>query len=378
MQPDKKTRGKVVILTSVHQYPDTRIYEREALTLATHGYELTLIVTGSQPHRTAENIRIVSIPRPGRRSGRLLNWPRFLKAALAQRADIYHFHDPDLLFVGVLIRLLTGRPVIYDCHEPNREVLGEREWLPRILRVPLGLIFEVVERSLAGLLSAVIIANPGQQAQFPAATLVRNFPKLEAYDLQRHPAVHSNQIVHLGEMSPARGITDFVQACGRVTHKNMKAILVGKYGDEETRLAVDRLKAAYDLNGCLKHMGMVPYQQVLDLLNQSAIGIVPFRNKPALRLSVPTKMFEYMACALPVIATDLPTTTPFIQEADCGLIIPPEDPTALAEAITYLLDHPEESRRLGINGRRMVVEKYNWACEGDKLLELYQDLLSGA
>ena len=373
MRPAKK----VLILTSVHRPFDTRIYKREAISLAEAGYEVSLVATDTASQRTAVGINLIGIPKPIGRLGRIFNWPRFVKIALAHKADFVHFHDPDLLLAGVVIKLLTGKPVIYDCHEPYREALEERNWLPKWIRSVAGFTFEWLEKNLSKWFFTVVVATSGQQQlHFPKATVIRNFPELGIFDLQKQPAENSKLIVHIGESSVARGITDIIEACRWINRADFKVVLAGKFDDVKTERAVKQRIARYGLDERVQCVGVLPYEQMLALLSQAAIGLVLYRETPALRLSIPTKLFEYMACALPVVATNLPSITPFIEETECGLLVPPEDPKALALAITYLLDHPDEARRIGENGRRAVIEKYNWDSEARKLLELYEMLLA--
>jgi glycosyltransferase involved in cell wall biosynthesis len=171
-------------------------------------------------------------------------------------------------------------------------------------------------------------------------------------------------------------LTDLIEAYRFLGNKAGRVILMGHFTDKDSEQAIDALTTKYRLNGYVQYLGVVTYEKGLEMLAHSAIGIIPFRLTPALELAIPTKLFEYMACALPVVATDLPSITPFIEETKCGLVVPPQDPPAMAQAITYLLDHPDEARRMGENGRRAVIEKYNWDYESKKLLQLYDNLLN--
>jgi glycosyltransferase involved in cell wall biosynthesis len=366
---------KVLFLTSVHRPFDTRIYKREAISLVKAGYQVSLVAINIPSHQTMDGINIIGIPKPMARLGRILNWPRFVKIALTHRADIVHFHDPDLLLAGLLIKAITGKPVIYDCHELYRQAIQEKRWIPKMIRSAVGFGFEKIELALSKHLT-VIIASPVQYTNFPQATLVKNYPGLEIFDLRREPARNSFQLAYLGTMSIDRGLTDLIEACHFLDRKTVRVVLMGHFTDKATEQAIDTLKTKYGLNGSVQYLGVVPYEKGLDFLAQSAIGVIPFRVTPALELAIPTKLFEYMACALPIVATDLPSITPVIEEADCGLVVPPENPKAFAEAIEYLLDNPQEAHRMGENGRRAVIQTYNWHSEANNLLKLYRTLLN--
>jgi glycosyltransferase involved in cell wall biosynthesis len=90
--------------------------------------------------------------------------------------------------------------------------------------------------------------------------------------------------------------------------------------------------------------------------------------------ALPVKMFEYMAAGIPVIASDFPLWREIVLGNQCGLCVDPMDPTAIAKAIDFLVIHPAEARQMGENGRRAVLERYNWSVEQAKLLTYYKNL----
>ncbi len=363
------------MLTSVHTVWDTRIYHREAMSLAQAGYKVTLIATGVKSQKTpVENIDIVGLERPKRRIGRALNWYPFIKAALQTEADIYHFHDPDLLFVGFALKLFTKKPVIYDNHDPYIEAILQREWLPVWLRPIISKMFNVIEKAVAGQLT-VIIANDIQQIRFPQATLVRNYPNLKPFKLALNKQA-SPQIIHAGLLSEPRGAFELIDIAKLTEHKNIPFLLLGPFVNEHLEAEIKQKVIHYGLQHLIEFEGRVPHRRIISGLMNASIGLIPFRAVSNHLMINPTKLFEYMACALPVVASDLPPIRHYVTEAECGLLATPEEPQAFAKAIEYLLDHPEEARRMGQNGRKAAFEKYNWESEEQKLLTLYRKLLS--
>jgi glycosyltransferase involved in cell wall biosynthesis len=96
---------------------------------------------------------------------------------------------------------------------------------------------------------------------------------------------------------------------------------------------------------------------------------------PAYLTSHPTKLFEYMAAGIPVIASDFPLWRSIVESAACGLLVNPFDPAAIADAIAHLITHPEEARKMGMRGRKAVESCFNWSMEEQSLLSFYASLL---
>ena len=82
-----------------------------------------------------------------------------------------------------------------------------------------------------------------------------------------------------------------------------------------------------------------------------------------------------MSAGIPVIASNFPLWREIVEGNQCGLTVNPLDPEEIVRAIEYLITHPEEARRMGKNGQRAVLAKYNWEQEGAKLLGLYKKLM---
>ena len=115
--------------------------------------------------------------------------------------------------------------------------------------------------------------------------------------------------------------------------------------------------------------------EVLDVIHSARCGLVidpPISNYLE---SYSTKMFEYMACGVPVVCSDFPFWTRLVADADCGVTVDPMDPKAVAKAVEALCRDPDEARRLGANGRRAILERYNWENEFAKLDDLYRRLV---
>lgn len=111
-----------------------------------------------------------------------------------------------------------------------------------------------------------------------------------------------------------------------------------------------------------------------DILGGADAGIVCLHPMVNYLLGLPVKMFEYMAVGLPVIASNFPLWKKIVEENNCGICVSPLNPEEIAKAIEYLIEYPEEAKKMGENGRKAVLEKYNWENESKKLLKIYEKL----
>jgi glycosyltransferase involved in cell wall biosynthesis len=112
-------------------------------------------------------------------------------------------------------------------------------------------------------------------------------------------------------------------------------------------------------------------------MREATIGIFCAHPEPLNVNGMPNKLFEYMAAGLPVIVSNFPLWKEIVEGNNCGLTVDPMAPREIARAIGYLIGHPDEAMKMGENGRKAVLEKYNWESEGKKLLEVYAKVISG-
>ena len=124
----------------------------------------------------------------------------------------------------------------------------------------------------------------------------------------------------------------------------------------------------------MDYRGWLDRQGVKTVLNESFAGLVTLHPIVNYLDALPVKMFEYMAAGLPVIASNFALWKQIIEGNQCGLCVDPLNPKAIAEAIDYLVTHPEEAEKMGLNGQRAVQELYNWGNEERKLIQLYESL----
>ncbi len=366
-------KGKVVHLTSVHFPLDTRIFYKECVTLQRAGYEVVLVA----PHvhsETVDNISIHAVPKPKNRRDRILKtiWQIYW-AGLEEQADVYHFHDPELLPIGLLLKM-RGKKVIYDIHENlPAQILG-KEYLAFVkLRKFIARLAHWSERVALALFDGVVVANPLVAARFPSpkAISLANYPILNLIDRIEPAEVETTKspvLIYVGGLTPIRGVKEMVRAVGLVK-RDVELWLAGPWASEDFRRQCSQL-AGWDR---VRYLGFLTPKEVYAYLKHADVGMAVLHPQANYLTNLPVKGFEYMACSLPMIMSDFPYWRKVFDGA--AVFVDPQDPEAIAEAIQYLIDYPDEAKRLGETGRRLVQEHYSWEAESSKLLALYEQIL---
>lgn len=380
--------AKVCVLTTVHPPFDARIFYKQARTLAMAGYNVNLIAQHDKDD-VVEGVKIIGLPRPRNRLHRILSltWRAFY-LALRQRADVYHFHDPELLPVGVLLKLFTRAKVIYDVHENVPKQILNKAWLPGWSKRFIALAYMLGEKIALNFLDWIIIAEDSYIKNYPA---YKNVLAIRNYALVTQPVVmrtaaeferatrNTFNVVYVGGITKLRGAFEMIEALRILKergYQNIALSLIGRVMPPKLQIELQYLIQQYDLVGNVYILGPVLPEKVFGILAKSHVGVAILHPDPNYVESLPTKLFEYMATGLPVVTSNFPLWREIVEGNACGLCVDPLDPKAIAEGIEYLFTHPKEAYHMGQNGRRAVEEKYNWEGEAKKLLSLYEELLA--
>lgn len=360
---------KVCHFTSAHPADDIRIFHKECASLAEAGHDVYLVSAQSDNQRH-KNVQLVSADSQKRgRLGRMIFTAREVyKKAKSLNADVYHFHDPELLrFAGRLRR--AGKIVIYDAHEDlPRQILG-KEYLK--FKKTVANIVEWYEDRVARKVSFVITATPFIAERFkkvnPNTLDINNFPLLSEIDVQDSDAVRDpKKICFIGNISRIRGIDELVRS---LEGTEASLDLAGEI-PTDFRASLEQLEGWKQVNP----LGYIDRKQSLVIKARVSAGVVTFLPLPNHINAQPNKIFEYMASGLPVIGSDFPLWKEIIEKNACGICVDPQDPEDIRRGIRFVLENPEKSREMGERGKQLVLEKYNWDAEAKKLQGVYSRL----
>lgn len=365
---------KIAHLTSAHPRYDTRIFLKECRSLVQAGHEVHLIVADGKGDEVKD---LVSIHDVGRAAGRLsrmiVSTQRVFKQALTLDAHVYHFHDPELLPVGLRLKL-RGKKVIFDAHEDLPKQLMGKPYLNRFSRIVLSSFFKLFEKVVCSRFDAIVTATPFITDKFkrinPKTFTVNNFPMVgELACGEINWSRKEKQVSYIGGIASIRGIAQVVSAMSKV--KSGARLQLGGFFSEKT---VESAAKADDGWPNVDELGFLSREGVRDVLDRSVGGVVTFLPAPNHIDAQPNKMFEYMSAGVPVVASNFPLWRDIIEGNGCGLCVDPMDPQQIAEAIDYLVEHPVEAEAMGRRGQQAVLEKYNWSIEEGILLGVYANI----
>ena len=367
-------RGRVRHLTSVHPIGDNRIFYRECKSLADAGYDVALVV-GHPPTAPVAGVPVIGVGQPRNRVDRATRivW-RVFRAALKERAQVYHLHDAELLWIGPLLKL-AGRRVVYDVHEDTPKQIMNKFWIPWWAKRVLSSGTALMERLAAAMFDGIVAATPTIGERFPAGktAVVQNFPQLAA--ARDRPEVRADNqsyaFAYTGGLAAVQGLREIVATAELLPPDLGDAVVAGWFDDD----ALEREVRGSEGWKRIRFLGRVTPTEVLEAIVTARCGIVIDHPISNYLDSYSTKMFEYMACGVPVVCSDFPLWVRLVADADCGVTVNPMDPQAVVKAIEALCRDPEEARRLGENGRRAIRERYNWENEFAKLDDLYRRLM---
>jgi glycosyltransferase involved in cell wall biosynthesis len=365
---------KVCHISTVHFYNDDRILYKQCCSLAQAGYEVFFVV----PHTKREKVMGVEVVPLKRTSSRfyrvfVLSFVAMGKA-LGTGSAIFHFHDPELMGIGVLLKLM-GKKVIYDVHEDLPKQLLYKRWISsELIKKSLSSFIKGLEQFCCLFYNRIMPATPDIAAKFSKkkTVLIRNLAILKLIDRVQPAAVNSEKIklIYVGGFSDIRGIKETIRAL-EILNGKAELWLLGAWATEAYE------KACKEMEGYkyVTHFGMFPLEEVYPYIKKADIGMALLYPAKNYITSLPVKSFEYMACEKPMIMSDFVYWKEVFK--GCALFIDPMNPIMIVEAVLKLDSDKQLAADLAKRGRELLLQEYSWEAESVKLINAYNTLTGG-
>lgn len=362
----------IVHISSVHNSNDPRIRRKQLRSVvSTSGWRATFI-TGDLCAVEGDGVGVVRVyPGNGARLSRLLvTAPYAVFKAFLKDADVYHFHDPELIPWAWLLRV-KGRPVVYDIHEDYVTSVRQKRYLPSWMRSAAVGLVDVVERLGTGVFHRVI-AERYYSRRFPSAEPILNYPSSELLETGDAFDPKSFKVLYTGNVTLDRGALQMARLLRAQSKWSVTAI-----GRCPEGLAAAMREEAGPRADHLRLVGeghYIPFEDILGAYRAGGwlAGIALFPDTEHYREKELTKFFEYMAVGLPIVASDFPVWRELLVGNRVGLCVDPENPSAVEEALNWLRSNPQEAQAMGARGRELVRSVFNWEQEGERLIGFYK------
>lgn len=348
----------VSIVTSGHDVADARLH-RHAAALREAGFAVEVLGLGDRDGAPDEAARVVVTARPPL-------WRRPLQAwsfARAAHGQVLISLDPESAFSCWARARLSRRRVVVDVHEDYRAVLKDRQWSRGFAR-PAGRVLADLGIFAARRADLTAVADRHLLDEVETRVVVRNVPnEVAAAKRDARP-----RAVYVGDVRASRGVFTMLETLRQCPTWSLD--LVGPIA------AADRARVesmGEELGDRVRIHGRMRPDEAWRLAAGAWAGFSMLEATPAFMDATPSKLYEYMAHGIPVVATPLPAQSALVREAGAGAIV--ADAQETAHLLQSWESDPEEVERLGAQGRRWASESSAFAEGSAVLARAVQDLV---
>ncbi len=363
---------RVCVITTVHPPNDIRI-SKELDTLVKAGYDVVYIAQKGKFDNDKVTFWPITVYHD--RINRLIKGSReALQKALDANADIYHFHDPELIGLGTKLKH-RGKKVVYDIHEEYPSVILSKNWIPKIFRSPIARFTDVYERRAVEQMNGIVVVVPEQLERFPnkkEVAILPNYPETEFLNSMRKNTDEERvRFVYSGSIDVDRSIKEMMDAFFMLNDKyNISLDLLGPIHNEELKEYINHKQKESD---ALTYRGVLPYNDAIEVVSQCDIGLMVMHRGRSKEMSSPLKMFEYLGLGLPIIASDFKKWHEVLDERPCALFVDSDSAEDIAEKMEILIKDEKLRSQMRDNAIE-ISRKYTWKSVEDRLLKLYRSL----
>ena len=373
-------KRSIFICTSVHRWNDPRIFYKEAVSL-TKKYDVELHAPAEFDFKEEKGVKIFGLPSWHKVADRKKIRKELLKRIRRSTADMFHFHDPELIILGLYVKIFKRKIVIYDIHEDYYTQILLKKWIPtKFIRTIVAIIFSFTEKLICNSFDLIIFAENYYKISFPQKIIDKSIDILNYPILNEIKSIAGNKeyvkIIYTGNVTVDRGAINMIKCLPVLIEKgyNIKLYLVGLLKDENI---ISLIEKDAELSNNIAMIGKREYvdKSVIDNQYSDAdIGLALISSKAHYKKKLLTKFFEYMQNEIPMVISKYNEWEKLINDTKCGICVDPDNVMESAKAIEYLINNPAIAKQMGKNGRKAVEEYYNWDTQAEKLITVINSI----
>jgi glycosyltransferase involved in cell wall biosynthesis len=361
--------NKICHCSVIHRINDSRIFYKECVSLANAGYDVSIFAIRVN-NVNFNRLIYKGVFLHGLNNNRIFNHFYLLLIILKKRYKIIHFHDPELIFIGFLLKLF-GKKIIYDVHENYRQTIMNKKWVILPFRFIFSKILIFLEFISSIFFDLIITTTPviANNFKYNNTHIIRNFPIISSPEFFTSNVCNNNVIIYIGSLSSMRGIKELITAAGHLIGVS-ELWLLGPWEDESFKSECE-LMVGYNNT---KYLGLVNHEDVKIILHKATIGICLLHPIDSFKDSYPIKVFEYMQSGLPILMSNFDMWQQLFGNS-CEYI-DPMNPLKIAEKIMEMLNNPDRLEEMSRECQILVNEHFNWNSEARLLIESYKKILN--
>ncbi|MDG1543506.1 MAG: glycosyltransferase family 4 protein [archaeon] len=341
---------------------DQRVY-KEVVSMKKAGHNIEILTPHiSSEIRDLEGIKVRCFSKNGPPG---IVAYRLIKQALRGNYDLFYCHEFDPLVYSLVLKTLTRKPVIWDCHEylipMKKELQGNLA----------AVLTEIMMKIAAPKVDHIVTVDNllGRQlAKFGKVTVIPNYPTLFDFPEKKNTPKKEPNLLYVGGLTRKRGVKVMLEAFNLVRKEfDISMTIVGGFYDSELE------KWAYDFdekNGLnINWLGWVNYRDLAPIFSEASIGLCLLQNQKRYRNAISTKIFEYLIMGIPVITSKGPLLENLVKNGNCGICIDSENIELISKKIIEMIKDKNYAN-MGESGKKFTRSKFIWEARENNLLNI--------
>jgi glycosyltransferase involved in cell wall biosynthesis len=354
------------------------------------GNELLILLPGYQPYdRKNHGLNVCYVPtfRKNTLSYLLYEIVSFFYLTfyiLNWKPDVIYLRQGLFEVFPPILARLFGVPYVIEKNgimEDEFRSRGFSEIVIKILRLAEEINFRLSDKIVCvteGIKREIVRrykVNEGKLMVIPNGANIELFRPLDKRECRRKLGLEENAfyVGFVGSFAPWQGLEILIEAAKRVKEQGYAQIKYILVGDGEQEPLLRQKVREYKLEQEIRFTGRVAYEQVVNYINTFDVCYL-CKERLSFGFS-PLKLYEYLACGRPVIASRVDGVKEVIEEGKCGYLFEPGDAEELAKRIIQSYQERDTLQEMGLRGRRLVESKYSWRMTAKRIVKVLNEII---